>query len=142
MPSPFPGMDPFLEHPYFFPGLHGAMHFCIREALQPLLPAPYFAEINERVWVETSGAACGAGHDRDPCRHRGRPNDIGGVALATRTQPLVFEVTDDERTEMEVEIRTPPGGRRREAGDGDRGPQPGQQDARRKRPGTVPGKAT
>ena len=36
MPSPFPGMDPFLEHPHFFPGLHGAMHFCIREALQPL----------------------------------------------------------------------------------------------------------
>ncbi len=33
-------------------------------------------------------------------------NDTGGVALATRTQPLVFEVTDDERTEMEVEIRT------------------------------------
>ncbi len=54
MPSRFPGMDPFLEHPHFFPGLHGAMHFCIRESLQPLLPAPYFAEINERVWVETS----------------------------------------------------------------------------------------
>ena len=40
MPSRFPGMDPFLEHPHFFPGLHGAMHFCIRESLQPLLPAP------------------------------------------------------------------------------------------------------
>jgi hypothetical protein len=26
--------------------------------------------------------------------------------VAARTQPLVFEVTDDERTEMEVEIRT------------------------------------
>lgn len=32
----------------------------------------------------------------------------GGVALATRvgTQPLVFEVTDDERSEIYVEIRT------------------------------------
>ena len=111
MPSPFPGMDPFLEHPYFFPGLHGAMHFCIREALQARLPAPYFAEINERIWVETSArhvepdttvihAGIGAGRSDE-----GR-FDAGGIALATRTQPLVFEVTDDERTEMEVEIRT------------------------------------
>ena len=22
MPSPFPGMDPYLEHPAFFPGVH------------------------------------------------------------------------------------------------------------------------
>jgi hypothetical protein len=40
MPSPFPGMDPFLEHPMFFPGLHGAMHAYIREALQAVLPEP------------------------------------------------------------------------------------------------------
>jgi hypothetical protein len=99
-------MDPFLEHPNCFPGLHGAMHFCIREALQGLLPAPYFAEINERVWVEASARYV---EPDSTVIHGGigggRP-DVGGVALATRTQPLVFEVTDDERTEMEVEIRT------------------------------------
>ena len=54
MPSPFPGMDPFLEHPDFFPDLHGAMHVYLREALQCSLPPPYFAVINERLWVETS----------------------------------------------------------------------------------------
>ncbi|MFM9960016.1 MAG: DUF4058 family protein [Planctomycetaceae bacterium] len=48
MPSPFPGMDPFLEHPDFFPGLHAALAFCIREQLQARLPDSYFAEISER----------------------------------------------------------------------------------------------
>ncbi len=106
MPSPFPGMDPFLEQAAFFPDLHGAMHLYIREALQGRLPAPYFAAINERVWVETSSryvepdtTVLHGGID-------GGQSGVGGLALATRTQPLVFEVTDDERTEMEVEIRT------------------------------------
>lgn len=53
MPSPFPGMDPFLEHPDFFPGLRGTMPVYICEALQGSLPVPYFAEINKRLWVES-----------------------------------------------------------------------------------------
>jgi hypothetical protein len=99
-------MDPFLEHPFFFPGLHGAMHSYIREALQPQLPAPYFAEINERVWVETSARHIEPDTTVIHAGIEGSRNNIGDVALATRTQPLVFEVTDDERTELEVEIRT------------------------------------
>ena len=105
MPSPFPGMDPFLEHPHFFAGLHGAMHTYIREALQARLPEPYFAEINERVWIETSARYV----EPDTTVIQGVDvvrSETGGVAVAARTQPLVFEVTDDERTEMEVEIRT------------------------------------
>jgi hypothetical protein len=47
-------MDPFLEHPAFFPDLHGSMHVYIREALQASLPPPYFAVVKERLWVETS----------------------------------------------------------------------------------------
>ncbi len=54
MPSPFPGMDPFLEHPDFFPDLHAAMSGYLREALQACLPAPYFAVVNQRLWVEPS----------------------------------------------------------------------------------------
>jgi len=54
MPSPFPGMDPFLEHPDFFPDLHGRFHVYLSEALQDLLPPPYFAVIHERLWVEPS----------------------------------------------------------------------------------------
>jgi len=108
MPSPFPGMDPFLEHPDFFPDLHGAMQFCFREALQMVLPAPYFAVINERLWVETSARYV----EPDTDVIHGGPTveepQGGGVAVAARarTEPLVVEVTDDERSEAYVEIRT------------------------------------
>lgn len=118
MPSPFPGMDPFLEHPDYFPDLHGAMHVYTREALQRVLPAPYFAVINERLWVESSARYV----EPDTDVIRGgltiEEPDEGGVAVATqvqaRTQPLVFQMTDDPRSESFVEIRTrvPAGGER------------------------------
>jgi hypothetical protein len=34
MPSPFPGMDPFLEHPVFFGGLHSSMIAYLCEFMQ------------------------------------------------------------------------------------------------------------
>src|SRR3989442_1271435 len=49
MPSPFPGMDPYLEHPNLFPGLHNRLVAVLSESLQAKLPPPYFAEIGERV---------------------------------------------------------------------------------------------
>jgi hypothetical protein len=100
-------MDPFLEHPDFFLDLHGSMHVYIREALQSALPEPYFAVINERLWVETSARYIEPATD---VIHRGTTDaEPGGtVALAkqARTQPLVFEITDDERSEAFIEIRT------------------------------------
>ena len=54
MPSPFPGMDPFLESPEFFPGVHDSLIFCLREALQAALPEPYYADTRTRVWIETA----------------------------------------------------------------------------------------
>ncbi len=47
-------MDPYLEHPAFFPGLHDSMITYLRESLQATLPEPYYAEIGDRVWVEMS----------------------------------------------------------------------------------------
>lgn len=54
MPSPFPGMDPFLERPSVFSGLHGRLITYLEDAIQPLLPPPYFAKSGQRVWVEYS----------------------------------------------------------------------------------------
>jgi hypothetical protein len=51
MPSPFPGMDPYLEHPAVFPGLHDRLIAYLSEALQARLPEPYYAEIGERLVV-------------------------------------------------------------------------------------------
>ncbi len=106
MPSPFPGMDPFLEHPAFFPDLHGSMHVYIREALQASLPPPYFAVVKERLWVETSTRYVEPDTDVIHGSMIGAEREAGALALAARVQPLVFEVTDDERSESYVEICT------------------------------------
>jgi hypothetical protein len=55
MPSPFPGMDPWLEHPSRFGGLHSQLVAYAVELLQPqLVDRGYFVAANERVWVEES----------------------------------------------------------------------------------------
>jgi hypothetical protein len=106
MPSPFPGMDPFLEHPVFFQDLHGAMHTYIREALQSVLPEPYFAVIDERLWVESSAQSIEPDSIVIHSQANGVESHGAATAVAARTQPLVFEVFDDEYRETFVEVRT------------------------------------
>jgi Protein of unknown function (DUF4058) len=54
MPSPFPGMDPYLEDPEIFPDFHDRFITYVRENLQESLPVPYFAAIGRRLWIEVS----------------------------------------------------------------------------------------
>lgn len=44
MPSPFPGMAPYLEDVDRFPCLHGSLITYLQELLQPQLPEPCFAK--------------------------------------------------------------------------------------------------
>jgi HEAT repeat protein len=45
-------MDPYLENPEFFPGLHDRLINELSADLQKSLPPAYYAEIRSRVWVE------------------------------------------------------------------------------------------
>jgi hypothetical protein len=54
MPSPFPGMDPFLESPDWFPCLHDSLIIGILGSLQQRLPESYYAQSTQRVYLETS----------------------------------------------------------------------------------------
>src|SRR5581483_7274540 len=47
MPSPFPGMDPYLEA--HWRDVHAALIIYARDALQTVLPAPLRARVEERV---------------------------------------------------------------------------------------------
>lgn len=49
MRSPFPGMDPYLESPEFWPDFHSTFVNCWREAIAGVLPDGYEARIDERV---------------------------------------------------------------------------------------------
>lgn len=54
MPSPFPGMDPFLEHPAIFPGLHERLIAYLSESLQGRLPEPYTPAAKPNAWSRRS----------------------------------------------------------------------------------------
>lgn len=49
MPSPFPGFDPFLEIPAYWPDFHSRFVNCWCEAIANLLPENYEAALDERV---------------------------------------------------------------------------------------------
>jgi hypothetical protein len=48
MPSPFPGMDPYLEHPAVFHDFHNALSGEIRNELNRCLPSRYYAKLDSR----------------------------------------------------------------------------------------------
>jgi hypothetical protein len=50
--SPFPGMDPWLEHPAWWPNVHQRMITYMSDTLQSLVGDRYFVAIGERVYVE------------------------------------------------------------------------------------------
>lgn len=116
MPSPFPGMDPYLEDPEIFPDLHDRLIYLVSEFLQPSLPAPYFAVIGRRAWVEISERFIGPDvHVLRPRRRARALKTATGVAQVARprAQPVIVKVPHDERREPFVEIYTRAGGQKR-----------------------------
>lgn len=51
MPGPFPGMDPYLEHPGYWPGFHGRMIATAATILNAQLPPGFIADIGERLYL-------------------------------------------------------------------------------------------
>lgn len=51
MPSPFPGMDPYLEDPPTWPNFHHGMIAEVQAALNAQLRPKYFARVEERVYI-------------------------------------------------------------------------------------------
>src|SRR3954469_21922112 len=51
MPSPFPGMDPYLESPTIWPDVHHELISEIRAALAPRVRPRYVARVELRVYI-------------------------------------------------------------------------------------------
>ena len=51
MPSPFPGMDPYLEEPTLSPDVHGRLINVASELLLTQLRPKYFVQIDERLYL-------------------------------------------------------------------------------------------
>ncbi len=52
MRTPFPGMDPYLEHENYWSGLHGTLIAEMQRALNAALPEKYVARTEQRCWIE------------------------------------------------------------------------------------------
>lgn len=50
MPSPFPGMDPYLEHPGLWPDVHNSLVLALRDDLAPALRPRYYVAVEERTY--------------------------------------------------------------------------------------------
>lgn len=51
MPSPFPGMNPYLEHPAVWPDFHDGFIYRLRAAIAPLVRPKYFVRMQEQVYL-------------------------------------------------------------------------------------------
>lgn len=50
MPSPFPGMDPYLEQSAFWPSFHSRLIVAIADAIEPQLSSQYYVEVETRTY--------------------------------------------------------------------------------------------
>jgi hypothetical protein len=113
MPSPIPGMDPFLEDPAVFPDLHDNLIAELRNAINAQLPPPYYASSASRVWVEPSQRRV------EPDVNVLRPERAGAgtatrspVATAVARPPVVVRIPREEFHESYLDIYAKPGNER------------------------------
>lgn len=108
MPSPFPGMDPYLEA--YWEDVHIALIMYGRDALKPLLPPNLVVRTEHRVYVQsdddpvprTLRADVAVRHDA-AAPHRTPREDGGGVA--TLPEPIVIPLLTEPRREPFIEVR-------------------------------------
>ncbi len=62
MPSPFPGMDPYLEDPAFWSGFHTRFIVAISTQLNRVLPKGLYVDIEEHLWLRDESDAEGDQH--------------------------------------------------------------------------------
>ncbi|MGG6266824.1 DUF4058 family protein [Leptolyngbya sp. AN10] len=55
MPSPFPGMDPYLEYPAFWSSFHTRFIVAIADAIEPQLSSNYYVEVESRTYQSEAG---------------------------------------------------------------------------------------
>src|SRR5262245_51151131 len=95
----FPGMDPYLEDPTIWTGVHASFIVYLRDFLQPKLYPRYVAAVEERVYLE--------GTDRQiiPDVWLKRTDESGGgVAVAEPDEALLLQAEVGEVHESYVAI--------------------------------------
>jgi len=97
---PFPGMDPYLEHPVLWEGFHARLIPVLANQLQPQLDPRYVTSIEERVFIEGPQRRIpDVWIQKAPDARGSPPSPAGDTDTA-----VVVEVEDLEIRESRVEI--------------------------------------
>ena len=104
MPSPFPGMDPYLERPSLWPNVHAGLISQIQASLNQQLRPKYAAMIEDRVYIANDK---GSGHKQFvPDIHIPLIRSQSSLEPSSTAAPAVAEVEPIEATTFfDIEIR-------------------------------------
>ena len=103
MPSPFPGMDPYLEHGARWPDLQHRLIAYTSEWLRPQLRPKYVARIDERIDLKPYGKElAGSSLVVKTPRQLSGPQVANGSPVADEPQTIRF--LDDERRVPYIQI--------------------------------------
>jgi hypothetical protein len=106
MAGPFPGMDPYLEDPAYWQGVHNRLIDYIDSVLNKLLPEPYAAYTEVRCYIERSEDSIRPDVLLQTKLRSTVKTGGSGAALADASDiPLHFEVWPIESREAYISIR-------------------------------------
>lgn len=111
MPSPFPGMNPYLEQPEVWHDFHQAMIAAIRSGLTPQLRPNYAAKIDDHIYIHELSSDERYLLGRSDVSVLPTTSSTGGVATADRTHAVIAPAYGqilpdvDEVRESFIEIR-------------------------------------
>lgn len=109
MPSPFPGMDPYLESPAIWPDVHHGLISQIQAQLNPSVRPTYVARVELRVYISDEDDPGREAIIPDVRIEKPKRNGVkkrkngGGLAIA---EPLIIPfLMDNEIEEARVELK-------------------------------------
>ena len=106
MPSRFPGMDPYLENPHLWSGVHQRLITYMSDAIQPQIRPKYSAHLEERIYLLEPERSI---YPDVSIVQREREREswgMSGVAVAevTLLEPLVLSLPLEEVRQPYIEI--------------------------------------
>lgn len=110
MPSPFPGMDPWLEHPALWPDVHQRLITYAGDQLGEQLGDGFYVAIGERVYVEAPSRT----FYPDVSVVESRPERSSGTSVGSLVAdaPTIVHLRPIERREPFLELRSAHGDQR------------------------------